>query len=134
MNTRQYILKQTALVAAGQALGAAAICGGFALLGYYDKTVLLGSIVGSCVAIVNFFLMSMSVMMAADKATAQDVKGGKATMRLSFSGRLVLMALILIVFAKSGLCHVLALVLPLVLTRPILTIYEFFRKSGDSAK
>lgn len=134
MNTRKYILKQTAVVAAGQALGAAALCGVFALLGHFDRTVLLGSIVGSLVAIVNFFLMSMGVMMAADKAEAQDVKGGKATIRLSFSGRLIFMAVILILFAKSGLCNVLALVLPLVLTRPILTFVEFFGKSGDSTK
>lgn len=134
MNSRLYILKQTAVIAAGQVIGAAAICGLFALAGYYDRTVLVGSIVGSCIAILNFFLMSMGVMMAADKAEAQDVKGGKSTIRLSFSGRMVLMAVLLVVFAKSGLCNPLSLVLPLVLTRPILTFVEFFRKSGDSSK
>ena len=134
MNSRQYILKQTAVVAVGHAIGSGIICGAFALLGYFDRSVLLGSVVGSVIAIINFFLMSMGVMMAADKASAQDVKGGKATIRFSFTGRLVFMAAALIIFAKSGLCNVLSLVLPLVLTRPILTFTEFFGKSGDSTK
>ncbi len=131
MNAGRYILKQTAHIAAGHILCAAAICGIYALLGSFDKTVLLGSIVGSAVAILNFFLMSMGAIMAADKAAAQNVKGGKATLRMSFTGRLVLMAVIFFAFAKSGLCNVLALVLPLAFTRPILSFAEFFRKAGE---
>lgn len=134
MDARRYILKQTAVITAGHALGAAAIVGIFALLGFYDSTVLLGAIVGSVVAIVNFFFMSLGAMMAADKAQAQDVKGGQATMKLSFSGRLIFMAIVLIAFAKSGLCNIIALVVPLALTQPILIITEYFRKSGDSSK
>ena len=131
MNSRNYILKQTAVMLAWHLVAAAGICGIFALLGYFDRSVLIGSIAGTCIAVANFFLMSMSVMIAADKAAAQDVKGGQSTMKLSFSGRLVFMAVMLFIFAKSGLCNVLALVLPLALTRPILTFIEFFRKSGD---
>lgn len=134
MDARRYILKQTAVIAAGHGLGAAAIVGIFALLGSYDSTVLLGAIVGSVVAIANFFFMSLGAMMAADKAQAQDVKGGQTTMKLSFSGRMIFMAIVLIAFAKSGLCNIIALVVPLVLTQPILIITEYFRKSGDSSK
>lgn len=134
MDTRKYILKETALVALGQFICASVMCGIFALLSAYDKTVLLGSIVGTLVSVANFFFMSLGAMLAADKAAAQNVKGGKATIRLSFTGRLVLMAVILFAFAKSGLCNVVALVLPLAFTRPVLTIAHFFKKAGEPTK
>jgi hypothetical protein len=56
------------------------------------------------------------------------VKGGQALIRFSYFGRLALMVLVLFAFVKSGLCNVLSTVLPLVFTRPILTLSEFFRK------
>ena len=77
MDTRKYILKETALVALGQFVCAAAMCGIFALLNTYDQTVLLGSLVGTLVSVVNFFFMSLGAMLAADKAAAQNVKEGK---------------------------------------------------------
>ncbi len=134
MDTRKYILKETALVAIGQLLCAGVMCGIFALLGAFDTKVLLGSAVGSLVAVANFFFMSLGAMLAADKAVAQNVKGGKATLRLSFTGRLVIMAVVLFAFAKSGLCNVIALVLPLAFTRPVLTVAHFFKKAGEPTK
>lgn len=132
MNSRKLVLTETGIVAAGQAVCTAAMMGIFALLRQFDTTVLLGGIVGAAVAIINFFAMAVGAMIAADKAEKDDVKGGKATVRASMFGRLAFMALILIVFAKSGYCNVIALLLPLVFTRPVLTVYEFFRKSGDT--
>ena len=73
MDTRKYVLQETALVAVGQAVCVAAIIGIFALLGNFDRTVLLGGIVGGVAATVNFFFMAMGAMVAADKAEAQNV-------------------------------------------------------------
>ena len=134
MDSRKFILKKTAIIAIGQAVCVGAMLGIFALLNQFDRTVLLGGIVGGLAATVNFFFMALSAMLAADKAVAQDVKGGNAIVRLSYTLRLGVLALVLFAFAKSGLCNVFALVLPLVFTRPILTITEFFRKPGDATK
>lgn len=131
MNSRKLVLVETGIVAAGQAICTAAMIGAFALLHKYDTSVLLGGIVGALVAIGNFFAMAMCAMIAADKAEKDDVKGGKATVRSSMYGRLLAMAVILVVMGKSGYCNIIALLVPLVFTRPILTIYEFFRKSGE---
>ena len=60
----------------------------------------------------------------------QNVKGGELTLRLSYFGRMAVMAVVLFALVKSGLCNVFATGLPLVFTRPILTLREFFRK-GD---
>lgn len=132
MNSRKLVLTRTGIVAAGQAVCTAAMMGIFALLHQFDTTVLVGGIAGALVAIGNFFAMAMGAMIAADKAEKEDVKGGKATIKASMSGRLVVMAVLLVAFAKSGYCHLIALLVPLLFTRPILTIYEFFRKSGEN--
>ena len=134
MDSRKFVLKQTAIIAAGQAVCVAAMVGIFYLLGYLDKTVVLGGVVGGLLAVLNFFLMAVGAMIAADKATQQDVKGGNATVRLSMIGRLALLAIVLIAFAKSGLCNVLAMVLPLAFTRPILMLADFFGKAGAKTK
>lgn len=134
MDSRKYVLKQTATIALGQALCVGAMLGIFALLGQFDDTVLLGGIVGGVLSVVNFLLLAVSAMTAADKAVAQDVKGGKATVKLSMMVRLALLAIVLIAFAKSGLCNVLAMVLPLAFTRPILMFAAFFGKAGEPQK
>ena len=48
-----------------------------------------------------------------------------------FGGILAVLFIILFALIRSGLCDALASVLPLVFTRPILSIGEFFRKSGE---
>lgn len=132
MDSRKLVLRETAIVAVGQVICVAAMIGICALLGIYSRAVLLGGIFGGILAILNFFFMAISAMMAADKAEGQNVAGGKATVQLSFIVRMAVMFIILFALIKSGLCDALASVLPLVFTRPILSIGEFFRKSGET--
>ena len=131
MDMRKEVLRQTGIVALGETVGVAAMIGIFALLGQYSGKVLLGGIVGGLVTTANFLAMAIAVNIAADKAQAQNVQGGQATIKISYLARTVAMAVILFAFAKSGLCNVIAAVLPLAFTRPIISIGEFFRKSGD---
>lgn len=125
---RKFVLRQTGIVALGEALGVAIMVGIFALLGAFDTKVLLGGVVGGFVAVINFFAMAIGVNLAADKAENQDVKGGQATIKASYILRLAVMALVLFAFAKSGLCNIIALVVPLIFVRITLTIAEFFRR------
>lgn len=131
MDSRKYVLKETGIVAIGQALCVGVMIGIFALLGKFDTSVWLGGIAGGILAVANFFFMAVSASVAADKAVAQDVKGGQLTMRLSYMARLAVIFIILFALVKSGLCNVIAAVLPLAFTRPVLFVAEFFRKSGE---
>lgn len=131
MDSRKYVLKETALVAAGQLVCIGAMFGIFALLGRFDRTVLWGGILGGTVAIFNFLFMAIGATLAADRAESNNVKGGKALLRTSFALRYAVMLIILFAGAKSGLCNLIALIFPLVFTRPILMVGEFFRKSGE---
>ena len=132
MDSRKLVFKETAVVLIGQAICVAAMIGICVLLGIYSQAVLLGGIFGGILAVLNFFFMAVSTMMAADKAEQQNVKGGQLTVQLSFLLRMGLLFIILFALIKSGLCNSLAVVLPLVFTRPILFVGEFFRKSGES--
>lgn len=130
MDSRKFVIKQTLLVLGGQAVCVGLMLGIFALLGKFSQAVLLGGIFGGIIATLNFFFMAIAATIASDKAVAQDVKGGQATIQISYIARLVVMAVVLFALVKSGLCDVFTVVLPLVFTRPILTLFEFFRK-GD---
>lgn len=131
MESRKYVIRETLRVALGVAVCVAAMIGVFALLGQFSREVVLGGIVGGLVAVGNFFFMAVGVTLAADKAEEQDVRGGKAMVSSSYTIRLIVMAVVLFAAAKSGYCNVFALVIPLLFVRPVLTVGEFFRKSGD---
>lgn len=128
MESRKIVYKETGIIAIGEIICLALMLGIFALLGYFSPQVLLGGIVGTILAVLNFFFMAVNAVMAADKAVNQDVKGGKRQIKASYSMRMMLIFVILFAFVKSGLCNPLASVLPLVFVRPVITIAEFFRK------
>ena len=128
--SRKYVLRQTALLAAGEAVCLVLMCGVYVLIGRFSLSVVLGALAGGVLAILNFFFMSVSVTLAADKAEAQDAETGKKLVNGSYPIRLLVLAGCLILCAKSGFFDVVALVLPLLFVRPIFTITEFFQKKG----
>lgn len=132
MNTRKFILRETAFLAIAELICIAAMIGVFALLGYFDYKVVLGGAIGGIIAIGNFFFMAISSNAAADRAAEQDIKAGKATVKVSYSMRLLVIGVLLFVFAKSGHCNLLALVCPLFFVFPSIMVIEFFRKSGEA--
>lgn len=131
MAARKFVLKETRIIAIGVCVGTAAMWGIFALLGYFDRSVLLGGIVGAVLSVLNFFFMALAADMAADKALNQDVKGGKNLMRSFQTARMAAIFVVLYAFAHSKLCNPLAMVIPFVLVRPTITVAEFFRKAGE---
>lgn len=131
MDARKLVIKETAVVAIGQSVCVGAMLGIYALLGNFAMPVLLGGIAGGLAAVLNFFFMAIGAMKAADKAAEQNVKGGQLTVRLSYMIRLAVLFVVLFALIKSGLCDVLATVLPLLFTRPVLFVTDFFRKPGE---
>lgn len=128
--SRKFVLKQTLIIFVGVLIFSALMCGVYALLGKFSLKVVLGGLVGTVVATGNFFFMAMVATLAADRAQQQDVETGKKMLKGSYPLRLLVMAAVLVLCAISGWFDVLALVLPLVFVRPVLTITEFFKKKG----
>ncbi len=130
MEGRKIVLRQSAIVAIGEVVGTAAMIGFFALLGYFQLSVLWGGIAGAVLAILNFFMMALVSSLAADRAAAGDTAGGQKLIKGSYPIRMLVLAALLVLLAKSGVFHVLALVIPLIFVQPTLLITEFFRKKG----
>ena len=129
--SRKIVFKETAVVLIGQIVCVGLMYTVYWLLGRFDRSVLLGGLVGGLLATANFFFMAVGATLAADKAEEDNVKGGKAMIQSSYLLRLAVLFVILFACAKSGWFDLIALVLPLVFVRPALTVGEFFRKSGD---
>lgn len=129
--SRKFVFKETALIAVGEAIVVALMVGVYALLGKFSLSVVLGGLVGLLVATGNFFFMAVAATLASDKAEAGDPTAGQKLMRSSYPIRMLVMAGVLILCAKSGFFDVIALVVPLLFVRPILTIAEFFKKKGE---
>ena len=135
MDSRKIVFKETSVVAIGQAICCAAMVGIFALLEKYNTSVLIGAIAGCVIATLNFFFMAVAVSLAADKAEAQNVKGGEALVRISYFVRMIVLFVVLYALVKSGVCNVIALAVPLLFVRVTLTVTEFFkRKPGEKAE
>lgn len=130
MDSRKIVYKETAVVAIGEAICVALMIAIFAMLGAFDQKVLLGGIIGGILTVANFFFMAVGTSLAADKAENQDVKGGQAVIKSSYALRMLALFVLMFACVKSGLCNVIALVVPLIFVRPVLSIAEFFRKKG----
>ena len=130
MDSRKIVFQETSVIAIGETICVPLMVLAFFLCGAFDRTVVFGGIAGALIATANFFFMAMSTSLAADKALAEDVKGGQATMQFSYIFRLIFMFGALAVCAKSGMMNLLALVIPVLLVRPIIMFAEFFRKKG----
>lgn len=134
MDSRKFVSKQSAIVLCGELIGSALMVGVFALIGKFDSSVVWGALIGAILTSLNFFIMAVCATVAADRAEAQNVKGGQALMRSSYMGRILGLFAVFFLCAKSGKFNVFALVLPLLFERPILTLAEFFGKTGENQK
>lgn len=130
MESRKIVYRETGIVAIGVTVCTAVMMLVYALLGRFELSVLWGGLTGAVLSIGNFFLMALGTSLAADKAENQDVKGGSLLVRNSYMLRLLGLFVVLILFAKTEVFNLIALVLPLVFVRPTLTVVEFFRKKG----
>ena len=132
MDNRKFVLSQALLVLIGELILSALMVGIFAVLGYFDISVIYGAIAGSLIATLNHLVLMLGVLAASSKAEKQDIKGGQMLVQMSYMGRLIGLFLILVICAKSGVFNLIALALPLVFTRPILTVAEFIHKKGGN--
>ncbi len=128
--SRKIVFRETAIIAAGELVCCGIMVGVFALCGAFELKVLWGALIGYGLTVGNFFVMAVGTSLAADKAQEQNVSAGKNLIRASMGLRYVVLFVLMFAFAKSGLCNVLALVLPLAFVRPVLMFGEFFRKKG----
>ena len=85
----------------------------YLLLRRWDLTVLFGNLLGAAAAVLNFFLMGLTVQ----KAVGREEKDAANLMRLSQAGRLLLLVLVGLAAALVPLFDLIATLIPLFFPR-----------------
>lgn len=102
-----------------------AMIGVYALLGRLTTEVLLGAALGTAAALLNFTVMTFSVVKAEDAASPEK---GALQVRGSYLLRMIVLAVALILALKTKRFDPVATVLPLCFTRIAIFVSEIFRK------
>lgn len=137
MDDKKQLMRELLIVAAGEVLFAGLMLLVYFLLHLLDRKVILAAAIGVCLVTLNFFLMILGVISASNKAEKGDVAGGKRAMSISMMLRLLLMIAVLAAAVLSGLFElkaIIAMLIPLLLFRPIVSLGEFFRKAGEKTE
>ena len=99
--------------------------GVYALLGKLTAQVLLGALLGTVAALLNFTVMTFSVIKAED---AESPEKGALQVRGNYTLRMIVLAVVLILALKTKRFDPVTTVLPLCFTRIAIFLSELFRK------
>lgn len=92
MKLEKEVVREIWKMAAGCLACTLAVLAGFFVFGRLDYRVLLGALIGWALAVGNFLLMSLGVVWALEGG---DERGAEKKMRLSYTGRTLLMIVVL---------------------------------------
>lgn len=137
MDNRKQVLRQTGKIAVGVALCTGIMLVIYYAIGMFSTKILYGAVAGFFLGVGNFLAMAVVASRAADKAEAQDINAGRVLMQGSYFARLVLLFIVMVVLTKAQLCDPLAMVIPLVFVRPVITVSELLIKKkskGENTK
>ncbi|MBO2526625.1 MAG: hypothetical protein CW335_00370 [Clostridiales bacterium] len=103
--------------------------GVYALLGRLTGEVLLGALLGTAASLVNFVVMTFSVVRAED---AESPAKGMLQVRGTYTIRMIVLAVALAIALKTKRFDPVSTLLPLCFTRIAIFISELFRKKEAS--
>ena len=129
MKNKNPVIAETLRILLGHLICLGLMLGVYALIGKFSVSVLLGGIVGTVLAVGNFFFLAVGLSNLADDAADARVR---IRSQSSYLIRTVAMLGIAVVAIRFGGCDVIATLLPLLLTRPILTVEQFILRSSSA--
>lgn len=124
------VLKETAYIAVFVIILSMLMQSIFLIIGKWNLTVLFGNILGATAAVLNFFLLGLTVQ----KAVMQDEKKAAVTMKFSQTLRLLMLFVVAIVafcinkFAFP-IFNIITVVVPYVFPRIAIALLPVFRKT-----
>ena len=102
----------------------------FLVLGFWEPSVLLGNLLGGAAAVLNFFLMGLSVQ----KALGKPQKEAADIMRISQSARMLMLFAFAMVACLSGAFHTVAALITLLFPRLAIMLRPLFDRRMDTAQ
>ena len=126
--TKNPVISETLRLLAGMTICLALMLGVYWLIDRLDRWVILGGVIGTLVAVGNFFFMAVGLSNLTSDAAEARVR---LRAQSSFTFRMLGMAVILVVTIKFLGCNAVATLLPLLFTRPILMIEQFILRTKE---
>ena len=124
MKIENAAIRETLRIAVGEVFVLILMFAVFALFDRFDASVVWGGVLGAVCNVLYFFLMCMGL----NSAMAQpDKKKQKKSMTVSYYLRLVVLGIGIAIGLKLDCFHNIAVVIPVLMTRPIITVLEYFR-------
>ena len=99
----------------------------FLVIGEWDYTVLLGNILSASAAVLNFFLMGVSIQ----KALEKDENDAKKTIKLSQSYRFLFLIVVLAVGVSIPCFNLWAVLIPILFPRIAIVFRPYFDRKGS---
>lgn len=106
--------KELRRIAAGEIAGTLFMLSAFSAFGRLNHSVLLGALLGTGVAILNFYSLCISVQKAAAR---EEPDGAKLVMQTSYTRRMLITILTIVIGLTVDAVHWLAVLIPLLLPR-----------------
>lgn len=129
MKVEKIIIKETVNIGIGILICSGFTQIGFLIFGQYSLAVLLGSVYGGAIALINFFLMGLAVQKVADM---DDQNAAKRKMQSSYSSRQLLLLFLvgfgMYIAVNHGIFHWLPIILAIIYPRLIIAFGGIFRK------
>lgn len=156
MTIQPVVKRETKKIAVGVLILSTLMIAVFLILRKFDLSVLLGALIGSAAAIGNFFLMALSVQRAADAIPprpemtqdaaedgeeagekepplSEEAKEAKKRMQLSYTLRMLMMAVIAIVAVALPFVNSWAALIPMLFPRIVITLLGVLQKNQKEA-
>lgn len=140
LKPQKTVLYETGRLAAGVfALVAVMLCV-YAVAGQLKWSAALGGVYTGALAVLNFFIMGLTVQNVTNTASGKKYteeemeslkKTMKAKMQLSYSGRMVLMMVLVVVGISALKLDPLATIIPLLFPRLVITVLNIKGQSGS---
>lgn len=125
------VKKETLKIAIGTLILSVLMQSVFLILNKWDIRVLFGNLLGAFAAILNFYLMCVTVV------RCMGLESDKAAMKIraSQSGRLFMLVFVAALAAMlPKVFNLVAVILPFLFSRIIITVYQLFHKENGAGQ
>ena len=123
------VRKETLRIAVGEILLSAVMQLVFLLLGFWDMTVLYGNLLGAFAAVLNFYLMCLTVL----KAVSLEPDEARRRVRTSQMLRMFMLVGFALVGAIVNCFNIVSSLVPLLFPRIVITVYQLTHRDVENA-
>lgn len=121
------VAKETAYIAVTAFIMSMLLQAVFLIIHFWDYTVLLGNVLGYAAAVLNFFLMGLTVQ----KAVTMSAEDAKTRVKLSQMLRLLMLALFAVAAGVFECFNLITFVIPLLFPRIAITFRPLLDKKNN---